>query len=391
MIMPNILAAIRGWVSKLARIGKSAFGKDKDMVRIRLRRQGSKGQPSYRIVVIDQRRARNGKYLENIGHYNPRTRPVTEIIKEDRALYWLSVGAQPSDAVRRIMDHTGTWERFQRLRAGENIEALIKEAEENRDELPSPTTNYPAPRDGESKIKAREAKRLSDEESKGNRDERSAQLQEELTTDNQTPDGPNNLEKQHEEIQNTDPKTSDLYSNLNRPGKIKLNEDFIEPIPLRAPIDRAKRKKKLIEEAIRVEPDISKRTRQVLTKRWEGKDPATREFLKQQYNGRCQICNCTCPKHDGEPYFEGLYIESYKEAKWLDDPANVLCLCANHCAQFLHGARVFTPDFREQVMSFENDDYHILKVTLIGKDQKIRFSQRHIVDLKAIVEVTKNN
>ena len=131
------------------------------MVRIRLRRQGLKRQPSYRVVVIDQRKARNGSYLENIGRYNPRTRPATEIIQEDRALYWLSVGAQPSDAVRRLLEHTGTWERFQRLRAGENLDDLVREAEENRKELPSPKTNYPAPGDGESKIKAREAARLA--------------------------------------------------------------------------------------------------------------------------------------------------------------------------------------------------------------------------------------
>ena len=135
------------------------------MVRIRLRRQGLKRQPSYRVVVTDQRKARNGKYLENIGHYNPRTRPATEIIQEDRALYWLSVGAQPSDAVRRLLEHTGTWDRFQRLRAGESLEVLVQEAEENRAELPSPKTNYPAPGDGESKIKAREAARLAAEKS----------------------------------------------------------------------------------------------------------------------------------------------------------------------------------------------------------------------------------
>ena len=137
------------------------------MVRIRLRRQGLKRQPTYRIVVTDQRKARNGSYLENIGYYNPRTRPATEVIAEDRALYWLSVGAQPSDAVRRLMDHTGTWERFQRLRAGETMEDLVQEAENNRAELPSPKTNYPAPGDGESKIKAREAARLASEEAAG--------------------------------------------------------------------------------------------------------------------------------------------------------------------------------------------------------------------------------
>ena len=133
------------------------------MVRIRLRRQGLKRQPSYRVVVTDQRKARNGKYLENIGHYNPRTRPATEVIEEERALYWLSVGAQPSDAVRRLLEHTGTWERFQRLRAGESLEDLVREAEENQPELPSQRTNYPAPGDGESKIKAREAARLAAE------------------------------------------------------------------------------------------------------------------------------------------------------------------------------------------------------------------------------------
>ena len=80
------------------------------MVRIRLRRQGLKRQPSYRVVVTDQRKARNGSYLENIGHYNPRTRPATEIIQEDRALYWLSVGAQASEPVQRILDKMGTLE-----------------------------------------------------------------------------------------------------------------------------------------------------------------------------------------------------------------------------------------------------------------------------------------
>ena len=133
------------------------------MVRIRLRRQGLKGQPTYRVVVTDQRNARNGGFLENIGFYNPRTRPATETIDEGRALYWLSVGAQPSEALQKLMEHTGTWARFQRLRAGESMEDLVKEAEENKQELPSPKTNYPAPGDGESKIKAREAARLAQE------------------------------------------------------------------------------------------------------------------------------------------------------------------------------------------------------------------------------------
>lgn len=135
------------------------------MVRIRLRRQGLKRQPVYRVVVADQRKARNGGILENVGYYNPRTRPATEVIEEDRILYWLSVGAQPSEAVKQLLEHTGTWARFQRLRAGETMETLVAEAQANPVELPSQRTNYPAPAAGESKLKAREAARLAAEES----------------------------------------------------------------------------------------------------------------------------------------------------------------------------------------------------------------------------------
>ena len=70
------------------------------MVKIRLRRTGAKKQPHYRVVVTDSRAPRDGKFIEIIGHYNPRTEPATVEIDAERALYWLSVGAQPSPAVR---------------------------------------------------------------------------------------------------------------------------------------------------------------------------------------------------------------------------------------------------------------------------------------------------
>jgi small subunit ribosomal protein S16 len=77
------------------------------MVRIRLARVGAKKQPSYRVVVADQHSPRDGRFIEIIGHYNPRTEPATMVVKEDRALYWLGRGAQPSEAVARILDKTG--------------------------------------------------------------------------------------------------------------------------------------------------------------------------------------------------------------------------------------------------------------------------------------------
>lgn len=79
------------------------------MVRIRLRRVGAKKQPSYRIVVADKDAPRDGRFIENIGFFNPRTEPETVELDSDRALYWLSVGAQPSDAVARLLKSKGVY------------------------------------------------------------------------------------------------------------------------------------------------------------------------------------------------------------------------------------------------------------------------------------------
>jgi small subunit ribosomal protein S16 len=95
------------------------------MVKIRLRRVGAKKQPSYRVVVTDSRSPRDGRFIETIGHYNPRTEPPTVVIKEERALYWLSQGAQPTDAVNRMLKKLGTWDKLARLRAGEDWETLF--------------------------------------------------------------------------------------------------------------------------------------------------------------------------------------------------------------------------------------------------------------------------
>ena len=77
------------------------------MVKIRLRRVGAKKQPHYRVVVQDSRAPRDGKFIEIIGNYNPRTEPPTLELDAERAVHWLSVGAQPSEAVRRMLDKLG--------------------------------------------------------------------------------------------------------------------------------------------------------------------------------------------------------------------------------------------------------------------------------------------
>ena len=88
---------------------------------------GKKKQPTYRVVVADSRAPRDGRFIETVGFYNPRTDPPTVQIKEDRALYWLSQGAQPTDAVARLLKNQGTLDRFARLKEGEDLESLLAE------------------------------------------------------------------------------------------------------------------------------------------------------------------------------------------------------------------------------------------------------------------------
>ena len=82
------------------------------MVKIRLKRVGKVKQPSYRVVVADQRSPRDGRIIEAIGHYNPRSEPSVVSIDTDRAVYWLGVGAQPSDQVRKLLEISGAWAVF---------------------------------------------------------------------------------------------------------------------------------------------------------------------------------------------------------------------------------------------------------------------------------------
>ena len=76
------------------------------MLRIRLTRTGAKNQPSYRVVVADSRKPRDGKFVEILGHYNPRQDPPLVVIDREKAQKWIEVGAQPSDAVKRMLENS---------------------------------------------------------------------------------------------------------------------------------------------------------------------------------------------------------------------------------------------------------------------------------------------
>lgn len=100
------------------------------MVKIRLRRVGLKNQPSYRIVAADKEKPRDGRFLEILGFYNPRTEPSTIEVKEERVYYWLSNGAQLSESVEKIFKQVGLLERYERFREGEELNTLLAESKE---------------------------------------------------------------------------------------------------------------------------------------------------------------------------------------------------------------------------------------------------------------------
>lgn len=94
-------------------------------VRLRLMRMGKKKQPTYRVVAADQRSPRDGRFIEIVGTYNPRTEPSEIKINNAKAVGWLRTGAQPSDRVRKLLEISGAWEAF---KGGKTVEELEAEA-----------------------------------------------------------------------------------------------------------------------------------------------------------------------------------------------------------------------------------------------------------------------
>jgi small subunit ribosomal protein S16 len=78
-------------------------------VKLRLQRMGKKKQPIYKIVAVDSRAKRDGRFIDAVGSYNPRTNPMTITLREDRIFHWLERGAQPTDTVKNLLSRKGLW------------------------------------------------------------------------------------------------------------------------------------------------------------------------------------------------------------------------------------------------------------------------------------------
>lgn len=111
-------------------------------VRIRLRRMGAKKQPFYRVVVADSRSPRDGRFLDTIGTYDPRTEPVAIHIDREKTLKWLAEGAMPTDSARSLLSQAGIWQEFRghgAIQLGPAPERVATDAPASEETVDEPT------------------------------------------------------------------------------------------------------------------------------------------------------------------------------------------------------------------------------------------------------------
>lgn len=187
----------------------------------------------------------------------------------------------------------------------------------------------------------------------------------------------------------------EFKARFDRSPRIQIEEDLTWP-PRRAVNDPARRRHKTtqeIKQQQQEEPPRAERFTKVPRKRWERKNNEARLFLEEEYQGKCQICDSTFRKRDGQPYFEGLYLVSYTQARWVDRPGNVLCLCATCCAKFQHGAVEAKENILTQVEKWQayregGSQSHSLHIKLCDQDTLIYFTERHMIDLQQLLSTS---
>ncbi|MEA2103373.1 MAG: hypothetical protein U9P79_01855 [Candidatus Cloacimonadota bacterium] len=184
-----------------------------------------------------------------------------------------------------------------------------------------------------------------------------------------------------------------LNDPFNRPGVTSFDEDenYYSNNRVKNPERRAAKRRAEYRRTFQNEPKPEQRRHKVEIELLEGPDPKVRETLSQWYDGKCQICGNTWPKRNGEPYFTAAYLMERQNAKLMDTPANAVCLCAEHFAQWCHAAIEAPLDIMEQIkelrLPFEDgkDELSIV-FTLQGKDCEIKYCKKHFLDLKELIK-----
>ncbi len=165
----------------------------------------------------------------------------------------------------------------------------------------------------------------------------------------------------------------ELQKSFNRPGKTELQEEAIYTGKVKDPDRRREKSYEAHKGRIHNEPKPEERRKETIRTILEGPDEQVREYLSQFYDGKCQICGKTFPERNGNPFFIANYIVPKKLARFIDTPANALCLCADHFAKWQHGA-VEAEGIIGQIENFKTESEGgnckpVLRIKLCGEER----------------------
>ena len=156
-------------------------------VKIRLKRLGKVRVPQYRIVVVDSRKKRDGKVIEEIGKYHPKEDPSYIDVVSDRVQYWLGVGAQPSDAVAKILTITGDWQTFKGMSGTEGTLKVAAPKPSKLDLFNEALKDAASAPKGDAVTKKAPKKKAEDKPAEEKVEEKAAQTVEETPAAEETP------------------------------------------------------------------------------------------------------------------------------------------------------------------------------------------------------------
>jgi len=189
----------------------------------------------------------------------------------------------------------------------------------------------------------------------------------------------------------------ELRKAFNQDGKERFNEEnhwgtsVTEDEEVKNPVRRGDKHKDAYKEKIRNEPSSEDRRRVTERILLEGPNESVRINLYEWYHGKCQICGETWPKRDGSPFFAAAYLVERRHARWIDEPGNAICLCAEHFAQWRHAAKI-TSDVINQINNMRlkaegGDGKLVIHFSMFGEGYTISFGERHLLELRKLVEV----
>jgi len=202
-------------------------------------------------------------------------------------------------------------------------------------------------------------------------------------------------QKNPDEVKATSSKINygvELEKAVNRLGRTEIQEQITDEGKVKNPENRREKSHEAHEKRLHDEPNPGQRRKDTMRTILEGPDEQVREHLVQWYEGKCQICNKTFPERNGQPFFVANYIVPRKRARFVDNPANALCLCADHFAKWQHGT-VEVENILTQINSFRTETegenaLPIVRIKLCGEECEIKYKEKHLLDLQELLRAS---